>query len=102
MGSSFIMMKEGLLHLTAYQVAAIRIVSGGSLCCPGHSGHSPGPKNKILIIFMSGVLGSLLPHFLFCVAEEGIDMPLPEPSIHSRPFLSSSWGPCFQEPHFCQ
>ena len=31
------------------------------------------PVKKIPVIFLSGVLGSLLPAFLFCAAEEGID-----------------------------
>jgi drug/metabolite transporter (DMT)-like permease len=33
-GSSFILMKEGLMHLTAYQVAAIRILSSGIVLLP--------------------------------------------------------------------
>ena len=71
------MMKEGLLHLTAYQVAALRIVSAGIVLLPWAIKYLPRiPKYKLLIIFMSGVLGSLLPAFLFCVAEEGIDSAL--------------------------
>lgn len=73
-GSSFIMMKEGLLHLTAFQVAALRIVFSGIVLLPSAIRHFRDiPWNKILIIFMSGVLGSLLPAYLFCVAEIGID-----------------------------
>lgn len=34
------------------------------------------PRDKLLIIFISGVLGSLLPAYLFCVAELGIDSAL--------------------------
>lgn len=76
-GSSFIMMKEGLLHLSAYQVAALRIVFSGIVLLPSAFKHfKQVPKNKLVIIFMSGVLGSLLPAFLFCVAEEGIDSAL--------------------------
>jgi drug/metabolite transporter (DMT)-like permease len=76
-GSSFILMKEGLLHLTAYQVAALRIVSSGLVLLPWAIKFiRQVPRNKLLIIFMSGVLGSLLPAFLFCVAEEGIDSAL--------------------------
>lgn len=71
------MMKEGLLYLTAYQVAALRIVSAGIVLLPwALRSLKEVPKNKILIIFMSGVMGSLLPAFLFCVAEEGIDSAL--------------------------
>lgn len=76
-GSSFIMMKEGLLHLTAYQVASLRIVFAGIVLSPwAIRSLRQVPKDKLLIIFMSGVLGSLLPAFLFCIAEEGIDSAL--------------------------
>jgi drug/metabolite transporter (DMT)-like permease len=76
-GSSFIMMKEGLVNLSAYQVAALRIVFAGVVLLPWALKYfSQVPKNKILTIFLSGLLGSLLPAFLFCVAEEGIDSAL--------------------------
>jgi drug/metabolite transporter (DMT)-like permease len=73
-GSSFIMMKEGLLHLSAFQVASLRIIFSGIVLLPAAVKHFKSiPKDKVLIIFMSGVLGSLLPAYLFCVAELGID-----------------------------
>jgi len=73
-GSSFIMMKEGLLNLSAFQVASLRIVSAGIVLLPSAIKHIRSiPKNKLGTIFMSGVLGSLLPAYLFCVAELGID-----------------------------
>ena len=76
-GSSFIMMKEGLLHLTAYQVASLRILFAGIVLLPWAIKYFREiEKNKLLIIFLSGVLGSLLPAYLFCVAEEGIDSAL--------------------------
>lgn len=68
------MMKEGLLKLSAFQVASLRIVSAGIVLLPSAIKHfSSIPKNKLGTIFMSGVLGSLLPAYLFCVAELGID-----------------------------
>ena len=73
-GSSFIMMKEGLLHLSAFQVASLRIIFSGIVLLPAAIKHFKSiPKDKVLIIFLSGVLGSLLPAYLFCVAELGID-----------------------------
>lgn len=73
-GSSFIMMKEGLLHLNAFQVASLRIIFSGIVLLPSAIRHFKNiPKDKIGTIFMSGVLGSLLPAYLFCVAEMGID-----------------------------
>jgi drug/metabolite transporter (DMT)-like permease len=71
------MMKEGLLHLSAFQVASLRIVFSGIVLLPSALKHFKSiSNNKILIIFMSGVLGSLLPAYLFCVAELGIDSAL--------------------------
>ncbi len=71
------MMKEGLLHLTAFQVASLRIVFAGIVLLPWAIVNLKSvPKNKLGIIFISGVLGSLLPAYLFCVAELGIDSAL--------------------------
>ncbi len=77
-GSSFILMKIGLdNHLSPYQVAALRIVSAGLVLLPTTIKYiRQMPANKIFIVFMSGALGSLLPSFLFCMAEEGIDSSL--------------------------
>ncbi len=71
------MMKEGLLHLSAFQVASLRIVFSGIVLLPSAIRHfNKIPKNKLGLIFLSGVLGSLLPAYLFCVAELGIDSAL--------------------------
>ena len=68
------MMKEGLLHLSAFQVASLRIIFSGIVLLPAAIKHFKSiPRDKVLIIFLSGVLGSLLPAYLFCVAELGID-----------------------------
>jgi drug/metabolite transporter (DMT)-like permease len=76
-GSSFILMKEGLLNLSPYQVASLRIVFSGIVLLPtALKNFRQVPKNKIGIIFLSGLLGSLLPAYLFCIAEEGIDSAL--------------------------
>lgn len=76
-GSSFILIKGGLLHLSAYQVASIRIISSGLVLLPvALVSIRHIPRNKYFTIFMSGFLGSLLPAYLFCMAEEGIDSAL--------------------------
>jgi len=76
-GSSFILMKEGLMNLTAFQVASIRIISSGIVLLPvALISIRQIPRNKIFIVFMSGALGSLIPAYLFCLAEEGIDSAL--------------------------
>lgn len=76
-GSSFILMKEGLKSLTPYQVASLRIVFSGLVLLPtAIKTFTLVPKDKVLVIFLSGMLGSLLPAYLFCIAEEGIDSAL--------------------------
>ncbi len=76
-GSSFILIKQGLVHLSPYQVASIRIISAGLVLLPvAVLNFRQIPKNKILYIFLSGLLGSLLPAYLFCLAELGIDSAL--------------------------
>lgn len=68
------MMKEGLLKLNPFQVASLRIIFSGIVLLPSAIKYiRKVPANKLGIVFMSGVLGSLLPAYLFCVAELGID-----------------------------
>jgi len=76
-GSSFILMKEGMKALTAYQVAAMRILGGGLLLIPVAIRHIRNiPRAKFSYIILSGLLGSFLPAFLFCIAETKIDSSL--------------------------
>jgi len=73
-GSSFVLIKEGLVSLSAYQVAALRIVFAGIVLLPTAVRYFKEiPKNKLAVVFMSGFLGSMFPAFLFCIAEEVID-----------------------------
>jgi len=76
-GSSFILMKEGMKALSAYQVAAIRILSAGLVLLPVVIKNLRAiPINKIVLILVSGLLGSFFPAFLFCIAETHIDSSL--------------------------
>ncbi|MFN8252543.1 MAG: DMT family transporter [Ferruginibacter sp.] len=76
-GSSFVLMKEGLVSLSPYQVASLRIVFSGIVLLPTAVKFLRHiPRDKVFVIFMSGLLGSLLPAYLFCIAEEGIDSAL--------------------------
>lgn len=76
-GSSFILMKEGLLHLSAYQVASIRIFSAGVVLLPfGLKTLGKVKRKQLSILFLSGVFGNLVPAYLFCMAEERIDSAL--------------------------
>lgn len=70
-------MKEGLASLTAYQVAAIRIISAGAVLVPFiYKSFKAIPKDKLLYVILSGILGNFIPAFLFCIAETKIDSSL--------------------------
>ena len=77
-GSSFILMKISLdNHLGPYQIASLRIVFAGLILLPITVKNIKNiPRNKLFLVFISGTLGSLLPAFLFCLAEEGIESSL--------------------------
>jgi drug/metabolite transporter (DMT)-like permease len=76
-GSSFILMKEGMKSLSAYQVATIRILSAGLVLLPVAFRHRKKiPVNKLGYVFLSGLLGSFIPAYLFCLAETKIDSSL--------------------------
>jgi drug/metabolite transporter (DMT)-like permease len=77
-GSSFILMKVSKEHLNGYQIGAVRIFSAGLVFFPFALFHIfKLPKRKIPIVILSGLLGNLLPAFLFAVAiEKQIDSSL--------------------------
>ncbi|WP_207512194.1 DMT family transporter [Longitalea luteola] len=76
-GSSFILIKEGIAHLSAYQVATIRILSAGLVLLPVAIRQWKNiPANKLGYVFLSGLLGSFFPAYLFCLAETKIDSSL--------------------------
>lgn len=76
-GSSFILMKEGLRELSAFQVASVRIVSAGLALLPlAAKALKNLPRRTLGLIFFSGALGSLIPAYLFCLAEENLDSAL--------------------------
>ena len=77
-GSSFILMKFSKEHLNGYQIGALRIFSAGLVFFPFAIFHlSKIPRKKIPIVALSGLLGNLLPAFLFAVAiEKKIDSAL--------------------------
>jgi drug/metabolite transporter (DMT)-like permease len=73
-GSSFILIKEGIAYLSPYQVATIRILSAGLVLLPVAINQWKNvPRNKLGYVFLSGLLGSFLPAYLFCIAEVKID-----------------------------
>jgi drug/metabolite transporter (DMT)-like permease len=76
-GTSFILMKVGMNRLSAYQVAALRILSAGIVLLPvAIINIRKLPTTKIGYILLSGLLGNFFPAFLFCIAETKIDSSL--------------------------
>lgn len=68
-GSSFILMKESSIALDGWQLASVRIFSAGLVFLPFAIFHlSKIPKSKLAIVVLSGILGNLLPAFLFAIA----------------------------------
>ena len=76
-GSSFILIKVGLRALDAYQLASIRILSAGLVLMPiGLRAFRALPSEKRLTVAFSGLLGTFIPAYLFCIAETRIDSSL--------------------------
>ncbi len=95
-GSSFILMKAGMQSLSAYQVAAIRMLSGGLILLPfAWKSFREIPPNKIWLIILSGFLGSFFPAFLFCIAETKIDSSLAGILNALTPLFTISIGALF-------
>lgn len=67
-------MKEGLVGLSSLQVASIRIISSGLVLLPLAIRHiRKYNAGQIGLMFISGLLGSVIPAILFCEAETGLD-----------------------------
>ena len=76
-GSSFILMKEGLTALSAYQVASLRMLFSGLILLPfAISAFKKIPKEKMGTVFLAGFIGNFIPAYLFCIAETNIDSSL--------------------------
>ena len=76
-GSSFLLMKIGMEQLSPYEVAALRILSAGIVLIPfAFKAFKQIPTNKIGLALLSGLMGSFIPAFLFCLAETKLDSAL--------------------------
>ncbi len=69
-GSSFILIKKGLAVYSASEVAAIRILTAGIFLLPfALSSARQVPRLRYGYIFLSGLIGSLIPALLFAIAQ---------------------------------
>jgi drug/metabolite transporter (DMT)-like permease len=73
-GSSFILMKKGLIAFAPAEVAGIRILSASIFLFPvAWKNLRHIKKNQWFFLFISGFFGSLIPAFLFPLAQTRID-----------------------------
>ncbi|MFL9830327.1 DMT family transporter [Flavobacterium sp. ST-87] len=73
-GSSFILIKKGLIGLSAIQVGSLRIIFAALfLLLIGFKSLSKIPKDKWKFIALTSVFGTFVPAFLFALAQTEID-----------------------------
>lgn len=73
-GSSFILIKRGLLGLTPFQVGSLRIVFAGIfLLLIGFKSLTKIPSYKWKYVVLTALFGTFIPAFLFAIAQTQID-----------------------------
>ena len=71
-------------RLSAYQVASIRILCSGLVLIPfANKALREVPRNKLFLVILSGLIGSFVPAYLFCIAETRIDSSLAAVPTHN-------------------
>jgi len=73
-GSSFILIKKGLIGLSPYQLGAVRtLITGIILLIFGYKKLKNLTKQEFKWVVISGFIGSFFPAFLFAIAQTEID-----------------------------
>ncbi|MCC5931712.1 MAG: DMT family transporter [Cyclobacteriaceae bacterium] len=73
-GSSFILIKKGLIHLTPAEVAAVRVLSASLVVAPIALSRLRSLNfRELSIIVLTGLFGTMLPAFLFAYAETQLE-----------------------------
>lgn len=73
-GSSFILIKKGLIGLTAFQVGSLRIIFAAIfLLIIGFKSLSKIPAKKWKYIALTSLFGTFIPAYLFAIAQTEID-----------------------------
>ncbi len=76
-GSSFILIKQSLLYFTGPEVGLLRIVLTFLFMLPwAYKALKKTPKKMYWLLFVSGIVGSLFPAYLFAIAETHISSSL--------------------------
>ncbi|TRX38557.1 DMT family transporter [Flavobacterium sp. ZT3R18] len=73
-GSSFILIKKGLIGLTAYQLGSLRIIFAALfLLLIGFKSLIKIPRHQWKYVALTSVFGTFVPAYLFAIAETEID-----------------------------
>lgn len=73
-GSSFILIKKGLLIFSAFEVGCLRIFIASLVLIPmGIKAFPKIPKNKLSYVFVVGMVGSFIPAVLFAIAQTKLE-----------------------------
>ena len=73
-GSSPILIKKALIKLDPFEIGALRLTLASFVLFPFLSKNLKEIKRKdYLILFISGIVGNLLPYFLYPIAQTKID-----------------------------
>jgi drug/metabolite transporter (DMT)-like permease len=100
-GSSFILMKAGMKSLSPYQVASLRMLTAGIFLLPvAVTRISQFNVEKQMQMLLSGILGSFIPAYLFCIAETKIDSSLAGFLNAFTPILTILFGILFFQRSF--
>ncbi|RMB56431.1 DMT family transporter [Dokdonia sinensis] len=95
-GSSFILIKKGLVGLTPLQLGALRILfSAAVLGIAGWKSLKTIKKQEWKWVLISGILGTGIPVFLFAYAETEIDSAIAAILNSSVPLLAFIFGILF-------
>jgi drug/metabolite transporter (DMT)-like permease len=76
-GSSFILIKEATKVLSPFQVASLRLLFAGLVLLPiAIRQFRKIPGNKLILVFLTGLVGNFIPAIFFPLAELKIDSSL--------------------------
>ncbi|GAB4133800.1 MAG: DMT family transporter [Raineya sp.] len=95
-GTSFLLIKKGLEVYSPMQVASLRIASAFLVVfVPAFWHLGRVPKNKMGFLFLSGLLGNLLPAFWFAIAQTQISSSVASILNSLTPFFTFIVGIAF-------
>ena len=73
-GSSFILIKQGLVSFSPYQVGALRMtIAAGFLSIWGFRNLTKIPRQKLKWVILAGANGNFIPMFLFPIAQTRVN-----------------------------